>query len=168
MSVNNVQSKVSDESFSTLAAVITKAVIQREAGKEASEKLSSLKTINPVDPKVMPKKQCAPRRQFDVGYKTRVLAAYDACNTSAARGALLRREGLYHARIIAWKHQQASGKTKTVKGQKNAVRIDHLISKVARLEKEMAQAKAIIEIQKKVSELLGMHIHSPSNNDPDL
>ena len=116
----------------------------------------------------MPKKQSAPRRKFDVAYKTRVLAAYDVCDTPGARGALLRREGLYQAYIIAWKHQQTTGKTKLAKGEKNAVRIDHLIAKVARLEKEMAQAKAIIEIQKKVSELLGMHIHSPSNNEQDL
>lgn len=168
MSVNNVQ-KASDESFSLLTAAITKQVIEKEIIKEADRRnLSPLKKFNPVNPNVMPKKQCAPRRQFNVAYKTRVLTAYDACDTPAARGALLRREGLYQARIIAWKHQQTIGKTKLAKGEKNAVRIDHLISKVARLEKEMAQAKAIIEIQKKVSELLGMHIHSPSNNERDL
>jgi hypothetical protein len=111
------------------------------------------------------KKQSAPRRAFDTAYKTRVIAAYDACENSATRGALLRREGLYHSRISAWKHQQASGKTKLAKGEKKAVRIDHLIAKVARLEKEMAQAKVIIEIQKKVSDLLGIHIHSHESDE---
>lgn len=168
MSVNNVQ-KASDESFNLLTPEITKPVTEEETNKVADpQNLSPLTPFNPVNPNVMPKKQCAPRRKFDVAYKTRVLAAYDACDTPAARGALLRREGLHQSRIIAWKQQQASGKTKLAKGEKNAVRIDHLMSKVARLEKEMAQAKAIIEIQKKVSELLGMHIHSPSSSERDL
>jgi hypothetical protein len=165
MSVNSVQNKASDESFSVLTSAITKQAIEKEINQDRQ---SLLKEFNPVNPNVMPKKQCAPRRQFDVAYKTRVLAAYAACDTPAARGALLRREGLYQACIIAWKHQQANGKTKLAKGEKNAVRIDHLIAQVAQLKKKMAQAEAIIEIQKKVSELLGMHIHSPSNKEEDL
>lgn len=168
MSVNNVQ-KASDESFSLLTAAITKQVIEKEINQEADRRnLSPLKEFNSVNPNVMPKKQCAPRRKFDVAYKTRVLAAYDACDTPAARGALLRREGLYQARIIAWKHQQASGKSVAAKNGKNVRRVDHLIFEIAQLKKKMAQAEAIIDIQKKVSELLGMHIHSPSNNEQDL
>ena len=43
--------------------------------------------------------------------------------------------------------------------------MDQLIAKVAQLEKDMAQAKVIIDIQKKVSDLLGMHIHSHETNE---
>ncbi len=169
MSVNNVQNKVSDESSNLLAATITKQVIKKEMSKEVDRRnLSPLKTFKPVNPNVIPKKQCAPRRKFDVAYKTRVLAAYDACDTPAARGALLRREGLYQARIIAWKHQQTSGKSVAAKGEKNARRVDHLIFEIAQLKKKMAQAEAIIDIQKKVSELFGRHIHSPLNSEQDL
>jgi hypothetical protein len=169
MSVNNAQNKASDKPFSLLVPAITKQVIEKKVDKEADYRnLSPLKTFNPVNPKVMPKKQCALRRKFDAAYKTRVLAAYDACDTPAARGALLRREGLYQARIIAWKHQQTAGKSVAAKGEKNARRIDHLIFEIEQLKKKMAQAEAIIDIQKKVSELFGMHIHSPSNNEQDL
>jgi transposase len=169
MSISNVQREAQSESINPLNKIETKPGVGTTiVEKEISQNLSPLKKFNAVNSEVKIKKQSAPRRAFDVAYKTRVIAAYDACENSAARGALLRREGLYHSRIAAWKHQQASGKTKLVKGEKNAVRIDHLIAKVARLEKEMAQAKVIIEIQKKVSDLLGMHIHSKEAEETSL
>lgn len=169
MSVNNVQNKASDKSFSSLAPAVTNQVIEKEIDKEADHhNLSPLKAFNPVNPNVIPKKQRALRRKFDVAYKTRVLAAYDACDTPAARGALLRREGLYQARIIAWKHQQTTGKSVAAKGEKNTRRMDHLLFEIAQLKKKMAQAEAIIDIQKKVSELFGMHIHLPLNSEQDL
>jgi len=123
------------------------------------------KKFTPVDPQVKPKKQYAPRRLFDAAYKARILAAYDACSDATARGALLRREGLYYARIAAWRHQQANGKTNAVKGKKNAARMDHLIRENEQLKKKMAQVEAIIDLQKKVSELLGMQILSLENSE---
>ena len=77
-----------------------------------------------------------------------LLAAYDVCDTPAARGALLRREGLYQARIIAWKHQQVSGKSVAVKSEKNARRVDHLIFEIVQLKKKMAQAVISYHIDK--------------------
>lgn len=166
MSISNVQSQASSESINSLIKEIeTKPIVGTIIEKEISQNLSPLKKFNSVNSEVKIKKQSVPRRSFDAGYKTRVLAAYDACEGVVERGALLRREGLYYSRIAAWKHQQARGKTKLVKGEKNAVRIDHLIAKVARLEKEMAQAKVIIEIQKKVSDLFGIHIHSHESDE---
>ena len=79
---------------------------------------------------------------------------------SGAPGALLRREGLYDARISAWRQQQAHGKINAPKGQKNAVKIDHLIRENEQLKKKMAQVEAIVELQKKVSDLLGTQILS--------
>jgi len=52
-----------------------------------------------------------------------------------------------------------------MKGQKNAARIDHLIRENEQLKKKIAQAEAIIELQKKVSDLLGTHILSHENNE---
>lgn len=110
-----------------------------------------------ADPQVKPKKNNALRRSFDPGYKSRILAAYDACSNVAERGALLRREGLYHSCIIAWRKQQAKGKLKA-KASGNTPRMDHLLHENAQLKKKLAQAEAILELQKKVSELLGNHI----------
>ena len=123
------------------------------------------KKSTPVDSQVKPKKQYTPRRLFDAAYKARILAAYDACSDATARGALLRREGLYYARIAAWRHQQANGKTNAAKGKKNEARMDHLIRENEQLKKKMAQVEAIIDLQKKVSDLLGMQILSPENSE---
>ncbi len=57
----------------------------------------------PSDPQVMA--TATPRRKFTKAYKLKILTAYDACSNALDRGALLRREGIYHARISAWRKQ---------------------------------------------------------------
>ena len=109
-----------------------------------------------TDPQVKPVRSYTPRRTFDKAYKTRVLASFDACSTATERSSLLRREGLYYSRISAWRHEQANGKLKN-KDSKSKVRTDHLANEVAQLKKKLAQAEAIIDLQKKVSELFGLH-----------
>ncbi|GGL33709.1 hypothetical protein GCM10014719_38690 [Planomonospora parontospora subsp. antibiotica] len=50
------------------------------------------------------------RRTFTKAYKARILAAFDALpEGSAERGALLRKERLYHSHIEHWRKQAASG-----------------------------------------------------------
>ncbi len=118
-----------------------------------------------LNSQVKSKKQQAPKRSFSVAYKTQILAAYDACENVEARGALLRKEGLYQARICDWRQQQTNGKNKITKTDKNAKRMDHLLSENNQLKKKMAQAQAVIELQKKVSDLLGVHILSLDCNE---
>lgn len=43
----------------------------------------------------------ATRRRFGAAYKLRVVAEYDASTEPGAKGALLRREGLYSSHIVA-------------------------------------------------------------------
>ena len=110
------------------------------------------------DSQVKVRKSYSTRRSFDTAYKLRVLSAYDACETAAARGALLRKEGLYHSRIAAWKQQSNQSKLNSGKKQSKALRTDHLVRENEQLKKKLTQAEAIIDLQKKVSELLGTHI----------
>jgi hypothetical protein len=117
-----------------------------------------------LDPQVKIKKPYSPRRSFDTAYKLRVLSAYDACETSVDRGALLRKEGLYHARIAAWKQQLNNSKLSGKKKLK-VLRTDHLVRENEQLKKKLAQAEAIIDLQKKVSELLGTHILPNESNE---
>jgi transposase-like protein len=50
------------------------------------------------------------RRTFTAAYKARILAAYDALpEGSPERGALMRRERLYHSHIEYWRKQQENG-----------------------------------------------------------
>ena len=50
------------------------------------------------------------RRTFTAAYKARILAAFDALpEGSPERGALLRKERLYHSHLEDWRRQQAAG-----------------------------------------------------------
>jgi len=49
------------------------------------------------------------RRAFTAEYKLRMVAAYDRATESGERGALLRREGLYHSHIIEWRKARDAG-----------------------------------------------------------
>jgi len=50
------------------------------------------------------------RRTFTAAYKARILAAYDALpEGSPERGALMRKEKLYHSHIEYWRKQQENG-----------------------------------------------------------
>lgn len=112
-----------------------------------------------IDPQVKVPRHYSPRRSYDTAYKLRILSAYDACENSLGRGALLRKEGLYRSRIYAWKKQLENSKLNGRKKTSQAtLRNDYLTRENEQLKKKLAQAEAIIDLQKKVSELLGTHI----------
>lgn len=129
----------------------------------AESKLSTDRpsTESPLDPQVKPKRTYAPRRSYNLAYKLRILSDYDACQDASERGALLRREGLYYARVAHWRRERKQGKLESGNSRgkaKNKVRVDHLTRENEQLKKKLAQANALIELQKKVSELLGAHV----------
>ena len=76
-----------------------------------------------VDSQVKIRKTYSPRRSFDTAYKLRILAAYNACESASDRGALLRKEGLYHSRICLWKKQFENSKLIDKKQTRNALLI---------------------------------------------
>jgi transposase len=49
------------------------------------------------------------RRVFTAEYKLRMVAEYDRATEPGERGALLRREGLYHSHIIEWRKARDAG-----------------------------------------------------------
>lgn len=118
-----------------------------------------------ANPEVKPKRECSPRRHYDNAYKARVLEVFASCKDANERSAFLRKEGLYYSRVIAWKKEKADGKFKKAKQKKLQPRIDHLTQEVMQLKKKLAQAEAIIDLQKKVSELLGTHILPHDSNE---
>ncbi len=116
----------------------------------------------PSDPQV--KASEAPRRKFTKAYKLQILTSYDACSNALERGALLRREALYQGFISAWRNQldlNTDPKKTTSKGR----RADHMAREIEQLKKKLAQAQAVIDLQKKVSELLGTHILSHDSSE---
>lgn len=130
---------------------------------------STSPTINPpvspaIDSQVKIRKNYTPRRSFDTAYKLRILSAYNNCESASERGALLRREGLYHSRISAWREQQENSKLNEKK-QRDTSRTDHLTRENEQLKKKLAHAEAIIDLQKKISDLLGAHILPHEKNE---
>lgn len=110
------------------------------------------------NPQVKMEKQRAPKRKFSHAYKLQVLNTLDACKTAEERAALLRKEGLYYARISTWKKQFQNGKFVANKAPKSVLLTQQLNREVATLKKKLLQAEAIIDLQKKVSELLSINI----------
>jgi transposase len=112
------------------------------------------------DPEVRPK---ARRRQFTAEYKKRILDEAEACTTAIQRGALVRREGLYSSHLTAWRRQRAQGildglgpKRRGSKPNPLALENAQLRQENQRLEQQLQRAEMIIEVQKKLSQLLGL------------
>ena len=118
-----------------------------------------------IDAQVKVRKKYSTRRSFDVAYKLRILSVYNACETASERGALLRKEGLYHARICSWKQQLEHSKVSSKQKLRGTLRVDHLTKENEQLKKKLAHAEAIIDLQKKISELLGAHILPHAENE---
>jgi transposase len=115
------------------------------------------------DPEVPAK---AARRRFTADYKLRILRLADACTVPGSLGALLRREGLYSSNLTAWRRQRDAGTlsalTSKKRGRKTQGR-DPLLLENTKLRKEnerltrrLRQAELIIDVQKKVSQILGI------------
>ncbi len=112
------------------------------------------------DPEVSLK---AKRRTFSAEYKLRILDQAAACRTPGERGALLRREGLYSSHLTHWRRElregALNGLTPKKRGPKRdplAVENEQLRREVARLQTRLERAETIIEVQKKLSQVLGL------------
>ena len=115
------------------------------------------------------------RRRFTVEYKARILAEADACTQPGALGELLRREGLYSSHLATWRRQRdegaLAGLTPKRRGRKAKAK-NPLAEEVARLQREngrlkeqLRQAELIIDVQKKVSEMLNLPLDGPSGEE---
>jgi transposase len=102
----------------------------------------------------------ARRRSFTAQYKQKVLAAYEAA-ASGEKGAILRREGLYSSLITEWRRARDAGALAGLKqpaGRPAAdprdARIAQLERDKAKLEKELATSRFVVEVQSKLQALL--------------
>lgn len=117
------------------------------------------------DPQVPEK---ARRRRFTASYKLEILRAADRCSAPGEVGSLLRREGLYSSHLVEWRRQRERGTLAALAPRKRgrmarpvnpqAVRIAELERENQRLRRKLEQAQTIIEVQKKLSEILGLPV----------
>ena len=113
----------------------------------------------------------AQRRRFTTEYKLRILKEADRTLRPGEIGALLRREGLYASALTAWRaarrRVELAGLASRKRGPK-AKRVDSRDRKISAQEREITQwriraqrAEALVEIQKKASEILGLEWATP-------
>jgi transposase len=113
------------------------------------------------DPEVVPK---AKRRQFTAEYKLRILQEAERCTKRGQIGALLRREGLYSSHLSKWRQQRERGQLQALSPQRrgckpqdpSAEELVQLRRENERLRARLEQAEIIIDVQKKLSQLLGL------------
>ena len=117
------------------------------------------------------------RRRFAAEYKLRILAEADGCTAMGQVGELLRREGLYASLLSTWRRQRdeggLAGLTPKRRGRKAKPK-NPLAEEMARLQREnerlktkLRQAELVIDVQKKVSEMLDIPLNHPDSEGTD-
>ena len=123
------------------------------------------------DPEVVAK---AKRRSFSAEYRLKILRQADACKAPGELGALLRREGLYSSLLSTWRRQREQGALAALRARKRGPkpkavdpRVKELEKQNARLQRKLKQAEMIIEVQKKVHEILGIPLRTLADEGDD-
>ena len=109
------------------------------------------------------------RRFFTAAEKLRLVRAAAACTERGDIEALLRREGIYSSLLASWRKQIGLHGTEALAGRKRGrkpkqdakdLRIAELEKRAARLEAKLLLAEKLIDLQKKVSAILGINLSS--------
>jgi transposase len=142
-------------------------------GAEESRRPTVVPAPTAVDPELSSRPQ---RRRFTTQEKLGILAEIDQASQSGGIGSILRREGLYWSTLSRWREQRAAGMVKgltpakrgprAAKPSPEAVELAQLRREYARLQQRLDRAEAIIDLQKKVAELLGIPLAQPDPDDP--
>jgi len=116
----------------------------------------------------------AVRRRFTAEYKLGVLREADGCRGRGELGALLRREGLYSSHLTAWRKQRERGEMEGLSRKRGSLpkgrnllagRVRALERENARLKRRAERAEGLVELQKKVSEILGIELKHNAEKD---
>jgi transposase len=111
--------------------------------------------VHDGDPAARPK-----RRRFTEQYKLAILAEYDQLTDPGAKGALLRREGLYSSHIVEWRRAREVGAISGLARKHRKKRSDpereleQAKKKIERLEDKLDRHRKALEAQGKASGLL--------------
>jgi len=132
----------------------------RATGLESAA-TAPLARVERPDPEVAEK---AKRRQFSAAYKLRILQEAAGCRRDGESGALRRREGLYSSHLTTWRQQRDQGLLVALAPRRRGraaasteqTELARLRTENEQLRRRLAAAEAVIDIQKKVSTLLGL------------
>jgi transposase len=124
----------------------------------ASKENSPISTEVHVSPK---------KKRYTTAFKIRLIEEADRCETPGERAALCRREGIYFSTLNDFRKQKARGlldgkSTQTLPKEKTDPKlVQDLVAserEVRRLKRELERARALLDLQKKVSELMGLSL----------
>ncbi|MGI9166579.1 MAG: transposase [Pyrinomonadaceae bacterium] len=127
------------------------------------------------DPEVVGR---AVRRRFTAEYKRRILAEVDAAAGSGAVGRIIRREGLYSSQLTTWRKARRNSERLALEPKKRGPKptpenplLQAENTKLKRenvqLHKKLHTAELMIDLQKKVSQLLGITLPVLEQSDDD-
>lgn len=119
------------------------------------------------DPEVPATPATARRRKFSAKYKLKILKEIDQrLQWGAEIGSVLRREGIFSSHISKWRKAREDGSLRALEPKKRGRKPDpdaairrelkQAQAENAKLRKELEQAELIIDVQKKLSRLLGL------------
>jgi hypothetical protein len=116
-----------------------------------------------------------PYRRFSAREKLRILEEADACTEPGEIGALIRREGIYSSYLSRWRRArdrgQLDGLGSKKRGPKRGVEQEQAEENAAlrreneRLRSRLKQAETIIEVQKKLSQMLGLETSAQESTE---
>ena len=148
------------------------AAVRSEGERSEAERITAAKARETPDPEVVGR---AVRRRFGAAYKQRILAEADAAVGTGEIGRILRREGIYSSQLAAWRRARADSTRAALVAKKRGpkpVPTNPLQAENAQLKREKAQlqrklrtAELMIDLQKKVSQLLGITLIEQSDAD---
>ena len=117
------------------------------------------------------------RRRFTTAFKQRMLRELDALAASSVPGgaaALLRREGIGRSLITRWRRQRDAAEEGALGPKKRGRKpvhdsmvdeLDRMRRENARIQTRLNKAEVIIDVQKKLSALLGI---LPTSDDKEM
>ena len=147
---------------------------ERAGGASPADSKTSGPPNGTVNPEVSEKVSF---RRYPASYKLEILREADRCTKPGECGALLRREGLYSSLLSSWRRQREAGEFDGLAGKKRGrdgaargkltTENKRLRRENQRLEDRLRKAEVVIDIQKKVSELLGIPLNSSEIDEND-
>jgi transposase len=122
-----------------------------------------LQRVERQETEVMPKPK---RRTFTAKYKRDIVREADGCTEPGETGALLRREGLYSSHLADWRREMEAGQLSALAPKKRGPKgkqVDPQAEELVMVRRQLAEvtaraerAELLVEIQKKLSLLLGV------------
>jgi len=132
-------------------------------GTEGGRRPTVVPPPNAANPEISDRPR---RRTFTAAEKVRILKEADQAAGTGAIGALLRRHGLYSSALTEWRRQRDAGTlgalTPARRGPKRrptnplSAELAGARHDIAQLRHRLQRAEAIIEVQKKLADLLGI------------